>query len=89
MGSNRLHGYKNWGKETVATINNKQLYTSYSQIDILHKSKFNLNRFNSIVLNSQYSKSSDIYRFDKMNDLNKGLPKYKKWYYLGKLLATT
>lgn len=81
MGSNRLHGYKNWGKEIVATINNKQLYTSYSQIDILHKSKFNLNRFNSIVLNSQYSKSSDIYRFDKMNDLNNGLPKYKKWYY--------
>ena len=81
MGSNRLHGYKNWGKETVATINNKQLYTSYSQIDVIHKSKFNLNRFNSIVLNSQYSKSSDIYRFDKMNDLNNGLPKYKKWYY--------
>ena len=81
MGNNRLHGYKNWGKEHIATINNKQLYTSYSQIDILHKSKFNLNRFNSIVLNSQYSKSSDIYRFDKMNDINNGLPKYKKWYY--------
>ena len=79
MGGNRSHGYDNWGKE--ATVQNEQLYTNYMQADFLHKTKYKINPQHYILLNTQYSTSSNIYRFDKMNDIKEGLPKYQKWYY--------
>ena len=79
MGKNRMHGYSEWGKE--ASIDNEQLYTNYKQADFLHKSKYKINLKNALLLNTQYSKSSNIFRFDKMNDLKNGLPKYENWYY--------
>lgn len=79
MGGNRYHGYDNWGKE--ATIQNEQLYTNYAQADFIHKTKYKINAKSAVLLNTQYSTSSNIYRFDKMNDIKDGLPKYQKWYY--------
>ena len=81
MGNNRLHKYTEWGKESIVTENNKQLYTNYSQVDLLHKSTVKINDYNNILLNTQYSKSSEIYRFDKMNDISNDLPKYLNWTY--------
>ena len=74
-----MHGYSEWGKE--ASIDNEQLYTNYKQADFLHKSQYNINLKNALLLNTQYSESSNIFRFDKMNDLKNSLPKYENWYY--------
>ena len=62
MGGNRHHGYDNWGKE--ATKQNEQLYTNYKQADFLHKINYRINNKNNLLLNTQYSTSSNIYRFD-------------------------
>ncbi len=81
MGGNRYHNYKNWGNGSEATNKNEQLYTNYKQADFIHKSKYSINKNKNILLNTQYSESSNIYRFDKMNDTKKGFAKYKNWYY--------
>ena len=79
MGSNRMHGYNEWGREL--SKNNEQPYTKYEQADFIHKSKYKINTLNSIAVNTQYSTSSNIYRFDKMNDIKNGVQKYNQWYY--------
>jgi len=82
MGNNRLHGYDNWGKESFIINGNEQLYTAYEQADFIHKTLFQINNKNSLLFNSQYSTSSNVFRFDKMNDENtEGNQKYDKWYY--------
>tara|TARA_B100002052_G_scaffold43020_1_gene35713 strand:+ start:344072 stop:346369 length:2298 start_codon:yes stop_codon:yes gene_type:complete len=81
MGSNRLHGYKNWGNEGGATLNNEQLFTNYYKADFIHKIKYQIDNRNQLLSNTQFSISSDVYRFDKMNDLDNGELKYLKWYY--------
>lgn len=79
MGSNRLHGYENWGKEM--TVENKQLYTNYSKADFMHKTNYLFNKYNYLQVGTQFSTSSNIYRYDKMNDIKNGSPKYAHWYY--------
>ena len=79
MGANRLHGYNFWGNER--TSNNRQLYTNYTKLDFIHKSSCQINSRNKIELSTQYSTSSNIARFDKMNDMINEVPKYKYWYY--------
>ncbi len=82
MGENRLHGYENWGKDTFSSKGKEQLFTSYQQADFMHKTHYAINELNSLTLNTQYSISSDISRFDKINDENmNGNQKYAKWYY--------
>ncbi|MAO71524.1 MAG: hypothetical protein CMD02_03320 [Flavobacteriales bacterium] len=81
MGKNRLHGYENWGVEEYATDRNEQLYGEYYQYDAIQKMYFPINSKSSISLNSQFSTTSNINRFDKLNDVSNGNPKYKFWYY--------
>jgi hemoglobin/transferrin/lactoferrin receptor protein len=81
MGRNRLHGYKNWGNEPFAVKENEQLSTSYSQADFLHKTILSISQLKTLTFNTQYSISSDISRFDKLNDENEGTQKYADWYY--------
>ena len=81
MGSNRLHGYKKWGNEAHVVEKNKQLNTSYNSYDFIQKIFINRNKKEKISLNSQFSTTSKISRFDKMNDLEGGIGKYKNWYY--------
>ena len=81
MGKNRLHGYENWGVEEYATDRNEQLYGEYYQYDAIQKMYFPINSKSSISLNSQFSTTSNINRFDKLNDVSDGSPKYKFWYY--------
>jgi len=102
MGANRAHGYADWGKvhhyvedgEEVANENpNIQKNTGYSQTDMMQKMIFQLDPNWTLTGNFQYSNSTDIPRFDKLNDyttveydrLNKqtifeGL-KYATWNY--------
>ena len=79
MGKNRYHGYENWGRN--GSEHNEQLNTNYKQVDIMSKSNYKINNKNNILLNTQYTSSSNIYRFDKMNDIINGTLKYENWYY--------
>lgn len=81
MGRNRIHRFKDWGKEAIITEGNTQKGTSYQQTDFFHKTLFKLSNTNFLLFNSQFSTSSNINRFDKLNDINNGKQKYKYWYY--------
>ena len=81
MGNNRIHDYLIWGKEDVITINNEQLNTNYDQVDFIHKTLLKINKTSNLLLNTQYSTSSKISRFDKLNDMIEGKQKYSNWYY--------
>ena len=81
MGKNRFHGYDNWGIEEFATEKHTQLFGNYSQIDLSNKIHFKLNEHSEILINNQFSTSTNIDRFDKLNDVSDGEPKYKYWYY--------
>jgi len=81
MGSNRLHGYEEWGRDPFTTNENIQLYSKYSQIDLTQKTHYKINNSSSFCINSQFSTTSNIDRYDKLNDISNGSPKYKNWYY--------
>jgi len=96
MGGNRNHGFKNWGlnnyflsKQKLNTKNlinenpKTQKNTGYSQFDFLHKLNIKISESSHIIFNIQHSNSSDIDRYDKLNEYNdsdKQL-KYSQWYY--------
>ena len=81
MGNNRKHGFLNWGRESNITENNTQKKTAYQQADFFHKTLIQLTKNNFLLLNSRFSTSSNINRFDKLNDIKDGLNKYLNWYY--------
>ncbi len=60
---------------------NKQLFTGYQQYDFIQKFSFQLNSNHHIVLNGQYSTSSDISRFDQLNDYKGDYLKFSEYYY--------
>ena len=94
MGSNRNHGFESWGldyhylnpeklNESVIlnTDPKTQKGTGYDQFDFLQKFNFKLSEFSNLILNFQKSKSSNINRYDKLNELKEGVYKYAEWYY--------
>ena len=81
MGKNRKHGFVNWGNEDNITEKNTQKETAYQQADFFHKTLFQISKNNFLLFNTQFSTSSNINRFDKLNDLKDGLNKYLHWYY--------
>ena len=94
MGKNRLHGYDNWGLKSyyvkqfegkdsmVANPNtSEQLSTGYNQTDILSKIIYQPSDKLNFALNIQYSTSSNINRYDKLNEFKNGNLKYAEWYY--------
>ncbi|MCK9618421.1 MAG: TonB-dependent receptor [Lentimicrobiaceae bacterium] len=60
---------------------NLQKETGYSQYDIMQKILFQANRNTRYILNLQYSNSSNIQRYDRLQQFAGGLPKYAEWYY--------
>ena len=52
-----------------------------TRYDFIHKIKYQIDNRNQLLSNTQFSISSDVYRFDKMNDLDNSELKYLKWYY--------
>ena len=94
MGSNRNHGFESWGLDyhylnpekfnesiILNTDPKTQKGTGYDQFDFLQKFNFKLSEFSNLVLNFQKSKSSNINRYDKLNELKEGVYKYAEWYY--------
>ncbi|MAU63404.1 MAG: TonB-dependent receptor [Flavobacteriaceae bacterium] len=95
MGENRTHGFKNWGlnkfnpsKELLNSnivLNNDpnlQKNTDYSQFDLLQKFNFKVSENSNLIFNIQHSKSSNIDRYDKINEYSTQEDlKYAEWYY--------
>ena len=77
MGEVRKHGYENWGKVYQYMDNGKQKEnpnpniqknTAYSQKDFMQKAILRLSDKLLFTGNFQFSNSSDVPRFDKLND---------------------
>ncbi|MGB0892694.1 MAG: TonB-dependent receptor, partial [Flavobacteriaceae bacterium] len=96
MGKNRNHGFKNWGlvpfysknidqnyfaNPTVNSDPNIQRNTGYEQKDFLQKFYIPFSEKTTVMVNLQYSTSSNIPRFDKLMELKSGSLKFAEWYY--------
>lgn len=96
MGKNRSHGFDDWGLVYNYSTNTPDFYeensvenpdeniqqnTGYSQIDLLQKFFFPLSSNTEMNVNFQYSNSTDIPRFDKLNEYSDENLKYAEWYY--------
>ena len=96
MGANRTHGYKDWGlsnyysentshyfkeEQTLNPQPNIQRNTGYSQYDFLQKFLIQLRGNHQLLFNLQYSTSSNINRFDKLNENKEGMLRFSEWYY--------
>ena len=60
---------------------NVQVGTAYGQYDMLQKVRYKASKNVDLIWNTQYSTSTNIGRFDRLNDTVGGLPKYAEWYY--------
>jgi hemoglobin/transferrin/lactoferrin receptor protein len=94
-GDKRPEGYNDYGKrkffvyrnenidEIIEGDPNLQRGTAYSQIDLLQKVKYQPNQHFYMVLNLQYSTSSNIPRYDVLQDTLGAADelKWAEWYY--------
>jgi len=71
------------GNDTMLVNKNQYLQrnTGYNQVNLLQKIFYRPNPKIAFTLNVQYSSSSLIPRYDKMNDLKDDTLKYAEWYY--------
>lgn len=60
---------------------NIQYFTSYSQININQKLRYQLDSLNDFIFHFGYATSSPIPRYDRLLMTNQGLPRYGDWYY--------
>lgn len=96
MGENRSHGHQDWGKvfqyskntthdfydsSTSNSDPNIQKNTGYNQLDILQKLMLPIHKNIDLVLNGQFSTTSDIPNFGKLNDIKNGDLKFAEWHY--------
>lgn len=58
-----------------------QKYSGYQQWDITQKLLFRQNEKISHLLNLQYSNSSNVPRYDRLQDIRNGTLRYAEWYY--------
>jgi hemoglobin/transferrin/lactoferrin receptor protein len=94
MGGNRSHGYQDWGLVPYYSVldegvdlglNNPdpevQRGTGYSQLDFVQKVRFQASENVELRSNLQYSTSSNVPRFDRINDISNNAPKWAEWNY--------
>ena len=94
MGNKYPDKYPNFGRrrQYVATINNidyildndddrKQRYSGYEQWDFMGKFLYQQNDKVSHVLNVQTSNSTDVPRYDRLQDIVNGALRFANWYY--------
>ena len=95
QGNNRLAAYPDFGKRLFYVTNangvdiandntakvNIQKTTGYTQTDLLQKIMYKPTANTEHLLNIQLSNSSNINRYDRLTETNKGLPTYAEWYY--------
>jgi len=93
-GSKRDSKYGDWGKclyyaeriegKDVMTENSDPLIqknSGYSQYDLFTKVLYQPTENYSMLLNAQYSTSSNIPRYDRLTEMSGGKLKYAEWYY--------
>tara|TARA_B100001057_G_scaffold501295_1_gene623400 strand:+ start:11460 stop:13934 length:2475 start_codon:yes stop_codon:yes gene_type:complete len=96
MGSKNSHGYEGWGLTNFFSENTDTFYkstptlnpnplvqknTGYSQFDLFQKFRFKLPGQSYLSMNLQLSNSSNINRYDKLNEIRNGNLRYAQWYY--------
>lgn len=95
QGGNRKSSNGDWGKRNfyVERVNGKdsmvnnsdvnvQKQTGYRQYDFLQKILFKQNENIEHVLNFQYSTTGDVYRYDRLTEVNgSGIARSAQWYY--------
>lgn len=94
MGANRYHGFNDFGKSLnyVSTVNgqdsillnedqNRIQGSGYAQNDLLWKGIYRANKHTKLMLNFQHSTTSNIPRFDKMNEYRDSILRFSEWYY--------
>lgn len=94
MGKDINSKYPDFGVEKfyAATVNNrdtmlrksniyKQQGTGYNQVDILEKLKYKVSDKFYLTLNTQYSTSSDVPRYDRLTEYKEDKLKWSEWYY--------
>ena len=90
MGKWRAHGYDDWGLITHYIDNdemvenndpNIQVGTGYKQIDILNNTSWRVSEEIFIRLNNQFSTTSEIPRYDNLQDYKDGDLKWSEWSY--------
>ncbi|MCF6223502.1 MAG: TonB-dependent receptor [Flavobacteriaceae bacterium] len=96
MGKNRVHNFKDWGKQFEYSNNTDKFYNAnavinsnpetqrnvgFDQIDFLQKILIPINKKADIMLNMQYSNSTEINRFDKLTEYRDDKLRFAQWYY--------
>ena len=94
MGSNYPDKYPNFGRRTeyvasidgidsiVRNVDDRVQYNSgYKQWDIAQKVLYKQSEKVEHLLNFQFSNSSDVPRYDRLQDLRNGSLRYAEWYY--------
>ena len=90
MGKWRAHGYDDWGLITHYVDNDNmienddpsiQVGTGYKQIDILNNTAWRVSEEMFIRFNNQFSTTSEIPRYDNLQDWKDGNLKWSEWSY--------
>ena len=95
QGANRKSSYGDWGKRNfyVERIDGRdsmvtnsdasvQKQTGYRQYDFLQKILYKQNGNVNHTLNVQYSTTGDVYRYDRLTEVNgAGIARSAQWYY--------
>ena len=94
MGSRRSHGDSAWGlvpeyvtvdgfQDLIVENSDDELQrrTEYTQIDFLQKFRYDPLDSLSLIANFQYSTSTHIQRFDRLNDYRNGQLRWAEWSY--------
>jgi len=94
MGKNRFHGHDDFalhpyyvdqidGRDTMLANSdpNLQYGIGYSQFDFLEKFIYAPSDKLKLTFNLQYSTSSNINRYDKLNEYRNGKLRWSEWYY--------
>ena len=66
---------------TINSNPNVQKNTNYNQFDLLQKFVYKPSNNHKLLFNFQLSRSGNIARFDKLNQLNDDKLKYARWEY--------
>ena len=85
IGKKPFYAYRNGVADEVIVAEdaNIQHGTGYNQLDLLQKIKIKLGKEAFLILNGQYSTSSNVPRYDRLVDTlsSADLLKYSDWYY--------
>ncbi len=84
FGKRKFYAFRNENVDEIRSGDvNEQTVTRYDQIDFLQKVKYQPNEHLSLILNMQYSTSSNVPRYDNLTDTLESADRLKwaEWYY--------